>query len=258
MTAAALVAPLHATFFTIDVNFGGGLTLSQQGVFSTAANTWMGLLPEYQPGINITSLSIAASGVDIDGANGVLGQAGPSDFTSQGGYFLATEGIMQFDIADLAAMETNGSLLNVILHEMAHVMGLGTLWGDNSVYTNDGLGRYTGAHGLTAYRSEFNQPGAAFVPVELGGGPGTANGHWNEVDGGGSATGIVSAQGDMRNELMTGWLNSPAYISKLTIESFRDIGYLPASSVTPVPEPGTFVLMGVGVTLIGVFRRRTL
>ncbi|MCC6536349.1 MAG: PEP-CTERM sorting domain-containing protein [Bryobacterales bacterium] len=258
MTAAGLgmVAPLQATPFTIAVDFsGGGLTSTQQTIFSDAAGIWMGLLPEYQPGINITSLSIEATGVAIDGANGILGQAGPTFGTVQGGYFLATQGIMEFDTADLAVMEANGSLFAVILHEMAHVMGFGTLWTYNGVYT-DGTGQYTGAHGLAAYRSEFNQPGAAFVPVELGGGPGTAGGHWNEVDGGAGATGIVSAQGDMRSELMTGWLNSSPYISNLTVQSFRDIGYLPFNSLTPVPEPGTWVLMGAGVTLIGAFRRR--
>lgn len=251
-----MVAPLNATPFTIAVDFSaGGLTTTQQNIFSNAANVWMGLLPEYQPGINITSLSIGAAGVPLDGSGGVLGQAGPTWITSQGGYFLATQGIMEFDTADLAAMEANGSLFAVILHEMAHVMGFGTLWSLNGVYAN-GTGQYTGVHAVAAYQSEFNQPGATFVPVELGGGPGTADAHWNEVDGGAGATGIVSAQGDMRSELMTGWLNSSPYISNLTVQSFRDIGYIPASSMTPVPEPGTFALFGAGVTLIGVFRRR--
>jgi len=250
-----MVAPLHATAFTIAVDFsGGGLTTTQQDRFRDAAGIWMSLLPQYQPGINITSLGIGASGVSIDGSGGVLSQAGPTYATVQGGYFLATQGIMRFDTADLAAMETSGSLFSVILHEMAQVMGFGTLWELNGVYTN-GTGQYTGSHGVAAYRSEFNQPGATFVPAELGGGPGTANAHWNEVDGGAGATRVVSAQGDMRNELMTGWLNSSPYISNLTVESFRDIGYLPASSLTPVPEPSTFMLFGASSTLVGVLRR---
>ena len=35
---------------------------------------------------------------------------------------------MSFDTADLARMEADGSLTDVILHEMGHVLGFGTLW----------------------------------------------------------------------------------------------------------------------------------
>ena len=40
-------------------------------------------------------------------------------------------------------------------------------------------GQYTGAAALDAFKLEFNQLEATFVPVELDGGAGTANGHWN-------------------------------------------------------------------------------
>jgi hypothetical protein len=243
------------------VNFTGGLTASQQNVFTTAANTWMSYLTGYQAGINISSLTIDASGTTIDGVGGVLGQAGPTFGTSQGGYVLATQGTMQFDTADLANMESNGSLLYVILHEMAHVIGFGTLWTNNGVYVN-GTGQFTGANAVSAYQAEYNQPGATYVPVELGGGGGTANGHWNEVDGGAGLTGILSGSSvcgsycDMTYELMTGWLNGPtAYISNTTIASFSDIGYT-TSLVTSTPEPGTGVLLGAGFVAVALFRRR--
>ncbi len=161
---------------------------------------------------------------------------------------------MQFDSADLAALETDGGLLPVILHEMAHVMGFGTVWTYNNVYANN-TGHYIGVNALATYKAEFNQPGATFVPVELGGGPGTKNSHWNELDGGACCTGIVSAQGDMTYELMTGWLNLPDYfISDTTVESFVDIGY----STAVVPEPTTLLLLSIGVCgLIGqAWRRR--
>ncbi len=247
-----LATSAMATPFVINVNFLGGLTPTQQGFFTTAANTWMSLLPAYQPGISITSLNISARGTAIDFAGGVLGSGGPTSFVSQMGYSLATGGEMEFDTADLPTLEANGSLGQVILHEMAHVMGFGTLWTNNGVYINNS-GAFTGVNALAAYRTEFNLPGAANVPVELGGGDGTANGHWDEVDNGSGNTGRVSSLGDMRFELMTGWLNTPTYISRTTIQSFVDIGYV---SAVQVPEPATLFSFASGALILVFFKRR--
>jgi hypothetical protein len=136
---------------------------------------------------------------------------------------------------------------------MAHVMGFGTLWTDNGVYLNN-TGQYTGPAALSIYKVEFSQPSATFIPVELGGGPGTANGHWNEVDGGSALTGIVSPLGDMQFELMTGWINTPYFISQTTVASFVDIGFQSASA--DVPEPASMALFSIGLVAIGVLRRR--
>jgi hypothetical protein len=242
--------------FQIALNFGSGLTVSQQNTFQTAANTWESLLSGYNPSITVPiTLAINASGQNIDGGGGILGSAGPDSYITTGGYTVSTSGTMEFDIADLANVEANGNLLNLILHEMAHVMGFGTLWVENGVYA-DGSGRYTGIHALSTYRVEWNQPGAAFVPVELGGGPGTANGHWNEVDNGGGNTGAVEIFGnrDMRLELMTGWLNSGSFISYTTVQSFVDIGYLAAGA--EVPEPATFGLVTMALAFVVARRRR--
>jgi hypothetical protein len=35
---------------------------------------------------------------------------------------------MQFGTADLAAMQANGTIGDVITHEMGHVLGIGTIW----------------------------------------------------------------------------------------------------------------------------------
>lgn len=245
-----LALPALASSFVINVNFGGGLSSSQQSIFTSAANTWMSLLPSYRTGINMSPLTITASGAAIDGVGGTLGSAGPDSVVSRSGFWLAANGSMQFDTADLTNLESNGTLSTVILHEMAHVMGFGTLWNLNNVYV-DGTGQYTGANALAAYRTEFNLPGAAFVPVELGGSSGTANGHWDEVDGGAGNTGRVSSLGDMRFEIMTGWLNSPSYISKTTVQSFVDIGFVAA-----VPEPSTLASLASGTLLVFFLKRR--
>ncbi len=253
----------RAASFDISVSFLGGLTGSQQSVFSAAESFWEGVISGYLNDAPLSGISISAEGVAIDGSGGVLGSAGPTYGNFFGDFLYATQGAMSFDSADLAGLESAGTLGDVILHEMAHVIGFGTLWGYkegdttyNDVYIAES-GQYVGAAALAMYQAEFNQPGATYIPVELGGGSGTANGHWNEVDGGSGPTSIVNGEGvDMQYELMTGWLNSSSlFVSDTTRMSFQDIGY--QVNLEPVPEPATMFLMGMGVLgALGMKRRR--
>lgn len=78
-------------------------------------------------------------------------------------YTLPATGVMQFDSADAASMDASGSLDDVILHEMGHVIGIGQLWstagwggvytGTQNVYTTKS-GKYAGAAGNDAYVAE--------------------------------------------------------------------------------------------------------
>lgn len=222
--------------------------------FEAAESFWEGVITGYQPGISFTGLDIRALTPYIDGASGVLGSAGWTTAARSGGFWLATGGEMEFDSADVAGLVQSGRFGEVIQHEMAHVIGFGTLWTQNGVYL-DGSGHFTGQAALAQYRTEFNRPGAISVPVELGGGAGTANGHWDEVNGGASATGVVDGSGrDMRYELMTGWLNGPTYVSRTTAASFVDIGY--TVNLSAVPEPGTWALWLGGLGLAALLRRQ--
>jgi len=237
-----LAGPSNAMGFNLIIAFDGGLTASQQAVFTEAENFWSSQINGYLPGIVQNSVVIQAKGMNIDGEGMIFGQAGPTQTTLQGGYRITVSGRMFFDTADLANLEATGRFGEVIEHEMGHVLGLGTLWTSNGVY-NHGTGQYTGAKGLAAYRTEFNQPTATFIPVELGGAAGTSNAHWDEVDkddvnGGNELTGITDPLGrDMRHELMTGWLNSPTFVSRMSVQSLGDIGF------DVVPEPGSRALL---------------
>ena len=268
--ALALTTASHAvTVFDIVIDFGSStFTTSQQAAFTNAEATWENLITSYKTtGVTTgTTLTISANNPVIDGAGGTLGSAGPSTGNSFGGsYLYALTGSMSFDSADVAALETAGTLEAVILHEMAHVIGIGTLWSSSGVglpgYQElyvDGTGQYTGATGLAAYQQEFvGQESATFVPVELGGGGGTANGHWNEGDGG-FATGItrISDGQDMNLMLMSGWLNGGSYISDTTLGSFEDMGYNTTLVLNAVPEPSSALLMLAGFMGISLHRRR--
>jgi hypothetical protein len=153
--------------------------------------------------------------VPIDGYGGILGQSGPCLIRSTSK--LPVVGIMMFDTADLAWLESAGQLDLVILHEMLHVVGFGTIWRDLGVAS--GLGGYDpffiGAGARAAYLG-FDG-GASYggvpVPVENSGGAGTRDGHWRE-----------SVLG---NELMTGWLGyGQQPLSRTTIASLGDLGYV--------------------------------
>ena len=62
----------------------------------------------------------------IDGSGGILGQAGPDAVRS--GSYLPYRGSMEFDAADANAYLAAGLFDDIVLHEMLHTVGLGTIW----------------------------------------------------------------------------------------------------------------------------------
>jgi hypothetical protein len=247
----------HASIFNISFSFSG-LTDTQQSYFTQAENYWENLITGYSSSVTgnqITGVSIFASASSIDGVDGILGSTSISSLWNgpgTGRYLLSKTSSMSYDVADIDSMISNGTFTTVIEHEVAHVLGFGTLWTDNDLYSAES-GQYTGSYGLAAYKSEFDAS-ATYVPVELGGGDGTANCHWNEGDNGASDTGISGSNGrDMKYELMTGWLNSPTFLSNTTLQSFRDLGY----GVISVPVQPAFWLFGsAALGFFGIFTRK--
>jgi hypothetical protein len=131
-------------------------------------------------------------------------------------FMLTFNGTMEFDSADAASMLAAGILDDVVLHEMGHVLGYGSLWNAQqfgcatcqNVYHNDGI--FRGVNGNAMYTREisvrreffflfgglFNllcvqNRTTGFIPVELGGSAGTKHSHWDEFDNGGCCTGWI-------------------------------------------------------------------
>lgn len=154
-----------------------------------------------------------------------MGEGGPTALRSSASGGLASQGFVNMDraeVADIAkafAASSSASdlqamvdhvMTETIIHEIAHVLGMGSLWsqyGFNAV-----RGQYTGPQALAAYRLMVNDPSAPFVPLDLSGMPGTDNAHWSEEIFG--------------TEMMTGFYRSPGLpVSQLTIAGLADLGY---------------------------------
>lgn len=159
------------------------------------------------PTEEIDDLYICASLTSIDGDSGILAVSGPSRVRIASPQ-LPTDGTMLFDSADVNRLITEGRFENVVLHEMGHIFGLGTLWkrfdlnnGEDSVYN----GAFANA--------QFQALGCSnTVPIETDGGASTAFLHWDDVC--------------LQNELMTGFLSAGDNpISSITIGGLQDLGY---------------------------------
>ena len=116
----------------------------------------------------------------------------------------------RFDTYDIANLVRTGKLGDVILHEMGHIIGIGTLWRRNKLL--DAENNYSvETRATNVWRNEWGCVG--IPPVEKDGGAGTAFGHWDEQC--------------LSKELMTGRLGPGLAIpfSRLTIASVEDLGY---------------------------------
>lgn len=169
----------------------------------------------------VDDLLIYVSIKEIDGPAGVFGGAGPclirDPATSNS---LPVVGVMFFDLGDMDGLETNGHLEGTILHEMAHVIGFGTLW-DHLGLLHDPAGHGRSANtlfgGEAAIEAFDDIRGDHYtesdsVPVQNLGGEGVWNGHWRELV--------------FRTELMTPFIDRGLNpLSAVSIASLVDIGY---------------------------------
>lgn len=234
--SASAAAPPPGTF-RIQVRYVAGTdpTPAQRAAFDSAVQKWTALIRKggapYQiyevgagcgdlQGETVDGLVIMADLKALDGPGQILGSAAPCILRDED--YLPALGLMQFDTADLATLEGRGQLEQVILHEMAHVLGFGTIWDINAGRAPAYLLRvpednptFQGPAARAAFFGLASIGGfsGAVVPVENTGAVGTRFSHWREA---------VFGQ-----ELMTGWLNAGINpLSALTIAQFRDLGYV--------------------------------
>jgi hypothetical protein len=243
--------------YDLEVRYTSNVTAAQRGAVDGAAARWASIIQGDLPAVPMT-IAAGACGVPhaalneqvddllvfvhiapIDGPGKVLGSAGPCYIRSASG--LPIVGAVLLDEADVTAMLNNGSLGDVVLHELGHVLGVGTLWSSNVLVGEGGADPYF--IGVAA-RSAFQAAGGSSyagnaVPVENTGSGGTRDAHWRES--------VLGA------ELMTGWISGGGNpLSAITIGSLGDIGY---SVDTGAADP-YFVAGGAAAQSISVELQR--
>ena len=206
--------------YNIEITFKGTWTVALQNAFVSSAEAISDFIVDdipsrYYNGRTIDDLSITAELVPIDGRYGILGSAGPTALRS--GSYLPITGSMRFDSADASYYSSVGLFDDIVLHEMLHTVGVGTIWKYKGLLSGAGTSApvFTGALANAAY------PATALIPVENGGGSGTRDAHWEESV--------------FRNELMSGYINSNNDLSYMTVASLGDLGYAVVSGASYVP-----------------------
>ncbi len=226
-------ASIATSQFDINVRFvGDGGTDRQREAFTKAVSRWrrvitgdigttplnvpVGQCASWIPAINesINDLVIYVRLAAIDGAGKVLGQASPCYVNS--GNKLPIMGFFELDQDDLATLQSQGTLDDVVLHEMGHILGIGTLWSyERSLLVGAGSSDpyFSGVSSREQFASIGGNTYAGLsVPVENTGSAGTRDAHWRRTV--------------FTNELMQGYAQPGGMpMSRVTIASLADLGY---------------------------------
>jgi hypothetical protein len=226
--------PVKAAGYQIAFQFSPSVESRFRSSFEAAGKRWEGIITGDQADIDkpvpaseclngfpdVPAVDDVVILVDTftEGPGDLLGQAGPC-FTRLSNN-LTLVGIMRFDTADLDRLAQKSQLEGTIVHEMGHVLGVGTLWEEKGLVQLANSNRnpqtecdtnpqYIGAKG----KLEWQKLGrSGNVPLEKGYGTGTCEGHWDEDT--------------LKNELMTGFLDVGTNpLSRLSIASLEDLGY---------------------------------
>jgi hypothetical protein len=232
------------TLYKIEVRFfGRPLTQSQQALFTSAAARLRAIVVGKLPVVSVAGADVSdcigqqtapltgtvdglvvyASLDSIDGRSKTLAQSGPC-FVRQNELgepdYRTVIGVMKFDTADVAPLIAANALESTIVHEMLHVVGLGTFWEPkNLIITSDTVNaRYIGPAGAAGCRGVGGTVTcASSVPIEncVGQSPcgaGQIFSHWRETT--------------FKTELMTAYLNSGTDpLSSMSIKSLEDLNY---------------------------------
>lgn len=201
----------------IKIRFIGQFTESQKSIFRSAAKRWGRILYGNLPPVEVNGeiidgLLITAESIVIDGQGRTLASSGPQHLRAD--TLIPITGKMEFDVADLQDMKEKGTLFDVAFHEIAHVLGFGTLWEELGLIQNDDQNHpvFVGENAMREFASILGRDYLIPVPIENIGGEGVRESHWRDAI--------------FDNEVMTSFIQSSnGPISRITIAAFQDMGF---------------------------------
>jgi hypothetical protein len=146
---------------------------------------------------------------------GVLGQAGPCILVDD----IPRMGIVILDKSYMQELTVYPHvIIEIIAHEIGHVLGIGSLWQPGVDYiesTLDELPGYPYIHDYANIEHISYGGNGVYARVEDSGGGGTRGGHWDEEV--------------YDNELMTGYVESGDahnHLSRISLGGLKDLGYI--------------------------------
>lgn len=221
--------------FKIDLLFASALTPEEQAVFTRATARWSEVIAKsysssiqlessvycgmYFGRLAVTDLVIVVRTGRMDGVGGALGSG---TICAQDELGRPRLGYVAFDNDDMKAMMATDAFYYLVLHEIGHVLGLGSKWSASGLVGDllpeTGGYAYLGRYG-NAGDAEVRQQSQGVAVVEDEGGVGTARLHWKNTV--------------YEHELMSGFMSvdgSVQPLSRLTIQALRDLGYAHADA----------------------------
>lgn len=200
--------------FSIQVNFGfglRGLSNAARNAVVKAAKFWEDVIP-YSPFNRSQTFTINVNGIAEN--SDVLAYAGPSrSAIVPGGKRLPTAGIASINTRyNVDYNQAPDFLRNIMIHELGHAFGIGTLWEDN---TQNLIDRTTATYRANSYAGwAFGELKGSFTPTPISVEP-SVFGHWEE--------------GLLKQELMTPHVEGVGIatpLSQVTIAALNDLGWM--------------------------------
>jgi hypothetical protein len=232
-------APSSTGKFNITLALSG-MTADQQRIARDAAARWQRMIVGDLPDVVVNGqriddilIQITGKDIDRDGTKdgNTLGYAGWEFLRPGNG--LPCQGAIVIDTYDILWMQRQGRLLDVLTHEIGHVLGFDkTFWQLKGLLQGDKTldPRFTGARAAAEYRALFGNRETGVPLEDHRARPGTEISHWRETV--------------FTTELMTGWNDiTPNAFSRVTIAAMADLGYtVNMAAAEPFARPGTSVL----------------
>ena len=226
-------SPFRIELVFIESASGDGFDASRKALFHKAAARWASIITgdipdsdfsdnpvdEWDDDLNnrirvndfVDDLRIVVGIGDIDGVRGTLGRGGTLIVrrNRQSGALVTKIGTIAIDKDDLEWM-SDAFLYEVILHEMAHVLGFGTVWKTLNLVSGISDRYFTGPLAIRAFDDAGGRSySGPKVPVE------DDSGHWR-----GSVFGDELMTASVRPDL-----DGSMPLSAITIQSLADHGY---------------------------------